>query len=143
MICIGYFLIASTSVGMFHYKTLIQLIFFITLQFTFRYMQESEVMYFPDTPHSKIITVLTSLSKSRVLFFTFMYIWYAAYCAWLLSTNKNFLNAFVSRYVIVLVQSLNSILLFATMDCSASDSSVLHHLPELAQIHVQWVGDAI
>ena len=28
-------------------------------------------------------------------------------------------------------------------DCSTSDSSVLHYLPEFAQIHVFWVGDAI
>ena len=29
------------------------------------------------------------------------------------------------------------------MDCSMSDSPVLHHLPELAQIHVHRVGDVI
>ena len=29
------------------------------------------------------------------------------------------------------------------MDCSTPGSSVLHHLLELAQIHVHWVGDAI
>ena len=29
------------------------------------------------------------------------------------------------------------------MDCSTPGSSVLHYLPELAQIHVHWVGDAI
>ena len=29
------------------------------------------------------------------------------------------------------------------MDCSAPGLSVLHHLPEIAQIHVHWVGDAI
>ena len=29
------------------------------------------------------------------------------------------------------------------MDCSAPGSPVLHCLPELAQIHVHWVGDAI
>ena len=28
-------------------------------------------------------------------------------------------------------------------DYSLSDSSVLHYLPEFAQIHVHWVGDAI
>ena len=29
------------------------------------------------------------------------------------------------------------------MDCSTPGSSVLHCLPEFAQIHVHWVGDAI
>ena len=29
------------------------------------------------------------------------------------------------------------------MDCSTPGFPVLHHLPELAQIHVHWVGDAI
>ena len=29
------------------------------------------------------------------------------------------------------------------MDCSMPGSPVLHYLPEFAQIHVRWVGDAI
>ena len=29
------------------------------------------------------------------------------------------------------------------MDCSISGFPVLHHLPEFAQTHVHWVGDAI
>ena len=29
------------------------------------------------------------------------------------------------------------------MDCSTPGFSVLHHLPELAQTHIHWVGDAI
>ena len=29
------------------------------------------------------------------------------------------------------------------MDCSMPDSSVLHYLPQFAQIHVHWVSDAI
>ena len=29
------------------------------------------------------------------------------------------------------------------MDCSTPGFPVLHHIPELAQTHVQWVGDAI
>ena len=30
-----------------------------------------------------------------------------------------------------------------SMGCSTPDSPVLHYLPEFAQIHVHWVGDAI
>ena len=29
------------------------------------------------------------------------------------------------------------------MDCSTLGSPILHHLPEFAQIHVYWIGDAI
>ena len=29
------------------------------------------------------------------------------------------------------------------MDCSTPDSSVLHYLPEFAQIYVHWVGDTM
>ena len=33
--------------------------------------------------------------------------------------------------------------LCSPMDCSTPGFPVLHHLPELAQTHIQWVGDAI
>ena len=33
--------------------------------------------------------------------------------------------------------------LCSSMDCSTPGSSVLHYLPEFAQIHVHWVGDDI
>ena len=33
--------------------------------------------------------------------------------------------------------------LHSPMDCSTPGFFVLHHLPELAQTHVHWVGDAI
>ena len=41
------------------------------------------------------------------------------------------------------VQSLGHVQLFATMDCSTPVFSVLNCLPEFAQTHVYWVGDAI
>ena len=40
----------------------------------------------------------------------------------------------------VVVQSLSHVWL---MDCSMPGFCVLHHLPDLAQTHVHWVGDAI
>ena len=50
----------------------------------------------------------------------------------------------VSPNLIVAIQLLNHVRLFATpMDCSIPGFPVLHHLTELAQIHVHWVGDAI
>ena len=41
------------------------------------------------------------------------------------------------------VQSIGCIWLCDPMDCSMSGFPVHHQLPELAQIHVHWVGDAI
>ena len=42
------------------------------------------------------------------------------------------------------VQSLSLVRLFCnSTDCSTPGFSVFHHLLELAQIHVHWVGDAI
>ena len=42
------------------------------------------------------------------------------------------------------VQSLSRTQLFVTpVDCSTPGFPVLHHLPEFAQTHVHWVGDAI
>ena len=40
-------------------------------------------------------------------------------------------------------QLQNHVWLCDTMDCSMPGSPVLHYLPELAQIHIHWVGDAI
>ena len=46
--------------------------------------------------------------------------------------------------VVVAVQRLSSVLLFCDpMDCSTPGIPVLYHLPELAQIHVHCVSDAI
>ena len=45
---------------------------------------------------------------------------------------------------VVVVQSLKSCLtLWESMDCSTPGFPVLHHLPEFAQAHVHWFGDAI
>jgi len=41
------------------------------------------------------------------------------------------------------VQSLSRVWLFDPMDCSTPGFPVHHQLPELAQTHVYWVGDAI
>ena len=42
-----------------------------------------------------------------------------------------------------IVQLLSHVQLCDPVDCSRPDFPVHHHLPELAQIHVHWVGDAI
>ena len=44
---------------------------------------------------------------------------------------------------VVVVQSLSRPTVRNPMDCSPPGSSVLHCLPEFAQVHVCWVGDAI
>ena len=43
----------------------------------------------------------------------------------------------------VVVQSSSCVWLCNYMDCSTQGSSVLHYLPEFAQIKVHWVGSAI
>ena len=42
-----------------------------------------------------------------------------------------------------IVQSLNRVQLCDPMDCSMPGFPVLHHLPELAQIHVHRSGDVV
>ena len=45
---------------------------------------------------------------------------------------------------LVVIQSLSCVWLFGMpLDCSMPGSPALHHLPELAQTHLHWVGDAI
>ena len=43
----------------------------------------------------------------------------------------------------VAVQALSSVQLCDPMDCSTPGFPVLHHLPEFAQTHIHWAGDAI
>ena len=47
--------------------------------------------------------------------------------------------------IIVVVQLLRNVILFVTPWTAAHQASfpVLHYLPEFAQTHVHWVGDAI
>ena len=40
-------------------------------------------------------------------------------------------------------QLLSCVWLCNPMDCSMPGFPILYHLPELAQIHVHWIGDAI
>ena len=49
----------------------------------------------------------------------------------------------VCRCLFVAVHSLSCVRLCDPMDCSTPGFPVLHHLPELAQTHVRWVGDVI
>ena len=46
-------------------------------------------------------------------------------------------------FFVVVVQSLSCVWLCHPLDCSMPGFPVLHHLPELTQTHVHWVGDAI
>ena len=49
----------------------------------------------------------------------------------------------LSVHWIPLVQSLSLVWLCSPMDCSTPGFHVLHHVPEFAQTHADWVGDAI
>ena len=52
-------------------------------------------------------------------------------------------KATASDVQIVAVQALSHVRLFVTPETAAHQSSVLHYLPEITQIHVHLVGDAI
>ena len=56
---------------------------------------------------------------------------------------KLFLHHSHLRVQPVVVQSLIPVLLCDPTDCSTPDFPVLHHLLDLARIHVHWVTDAI
>ena len=49
----------------------------------------------------------------------------------------------ITLYQFSSVQSLSRVQLCYPMDCSTPGFPALHHLAELAQTHVHWVGDAI
>ena len=51
-------------------------------------------------------------------------------------------NTFFSFHLVVFIQSLSLVPLFATPWTTARQAPI-HHLPELAQIQVYWGGDAI
>ena len=55
--------------------------------------------------------------------------------------NKE-MSSFIEFFKIVIVVQM-CLTLCNPMDCSMPGFPVLHHLPELAQIHVHLVGDAI
>ena len=58
--------------------------------------------------------------------------------------NKNtFYNAIKNMYCSVLFSHSVCMALCNPMNCSIPSFPVLHHLPELAQTHAHWVGDAI
>ena len=54
---------------------------------------------------------------------------------------RMFLNSVFQVVIVVLAQLC--LTLCNSVDCRTPDFSVLNHLPELAQTHVHWVGDAI
>ena len=68
---------------------------------------------------------------------------YVTYCG-LASTSHREPSPCFLRLLLFIVQWLSRVWLSATPQTAARQASpVLHCLPELAQIHVHWVGDAI
>ena len=65
-------------------------------------------------------------------------------CIWQDSTSIHGNNGHQYEYHFSSVQLLSHVQLFwDPMDCSKPGFPVHHHLPELAQTHIHWVGDAI
>ena len=61
---------------------------------------------------------------------------------WILSFSSISCDVYF-QVPIVVIQSFSRVSLCDPTDCSTSDSPGLQHLPEFAQTHVHWVGDAI
>ena len=53
------------------------------------------------------------------------------------------IKSYIISTVLVVGQFLSPVWLCNHMDSSMPGFPVLHYLPEFAQIHVHWVGDAI
>ena len=53
------------------------------------------------------------------------------------------ISLYISLSLSRLLLSLSRVWLCDLMDCSTAGFPVLHYLPEFAQTHVHWVGDAI
>ena len=60
-----------------------------------------------------------------------------------MAKSKILVNVTLHFKVCAVVQSLSRVRLCNPMDCSTPGFPVLHGLPELAQIHVHCVNDAI
>ena len=57
--------------------------------------------------------------------------------------RKSLVLSKTTYIVVVVIQSLSHVRLCFAVNCSTPGFPVLHHLPEFAQIHVHWIGDAI
>ena len=60
-------------------------------------------------------------------------------------SKSNWALSFLCSWIVVVVQLLSHFRLFVTplLDWGMPGFPVLHYLLEIAQIHIQWVGDAI
>ena len=68
-----------------------------------------------------------------------------AWCAAVHGVTKyqTWLSNWTELNQLVIVQSRSCLILWDPMDCSTPDFPVHHHLSELAQTHVHWIGGAI
>ena len=62
---------------------------------------------------------------------------------WILSFSSISYKVSFQVATVLVIQSLSHVWLCDPTDRSTPGFPVLHHLPELAQTHVHWVGDAI
>ena len=60
-----------------------------------------------------------------------------------MAKSKILVNVTLHLKVCAVVQSLSRVRLCNPMDCSTPGFPILHSLPELAQIHIHCVNDAI
>ena len=108
--------------------------------------------WWEEWPRWKILDIIKgqlAVSHSKVHYIVYTYSWIShvyVKLAIVYSTSQKFLCSLTfSVYILcfVVVQSLSRVWLCDPKGCSTPGSSVLHHLPEFAQTHIYWVGDAI
>ena len=63
-------------------------------------------------------------------------------CVWLFATPGQVVDSGTILDLCMCSVTKSGLPLCHPMDCSTSGFPILHHLPEFAQIHVHWVGDA-
>ena len=89
-----------------------------------------------------IFTVLTVLHDNQK-FLNLPFTWFYGLPSSKNASEKERLEGKQFSQHVIVVHSLSPIQHFDPMDCSIPVSSVLCYLPDFAQIHVHWVGDAI
>ena len=94
----------------------------------------------PSTPIGSTLHIRVCFKCFHVYNFPFVTI-KATYVDWHVTTIS-ILICTLSDYYCCSVAQLY-LILCNSMDCSIPGSPVLHHLPEFAQIHVHWIGDAV
>ena len=92
------------------------------------------------TTNTEIVIIWGDISTIVVIISQYIYVCVCVYH--ILSCVHLKLTSVLCKFAVA-VQSLRTVWLCNPMDYSMPGFPVLHHLPELAQIHIHWLGDTI